>query len=302
MPRNISTSTDIQAARKALADRMRELRRAAGLTGKQLADSLSWQASKVSKIEHAKQPPSDQDVRDWCRVTGAERETDKLLVDLHTMEERYREFRREFRGEFRGGIAQHQDGIRRRESETRLLRVFEPVYVPGLLQTPDYARARFVESARKYGHQQEIDDAVAARMRRQEILHLSDRRFHFIITEAVLHYTMCPPEAMLGQVYRMMELSTLPNVSLGVIPFETNYVIAPKHGFWLHDTALVKVETFTIALSLTQAEEVEAYEKFFESFALAAVHDRKARALLTDAAERYVARVGRDSERRTEQS
>ena len=68
-PNNSSGPYSVLEARKALGKRLRELRRAAGLTGRQLADALSWPPSKVSKLENGRQTPSDDDVRAWTRTT-----------------------------------------------------------------------------------------------------------------------------------------------------------------------------------------------------------------------------------------
>jgi hypothetical protein len=249
---------------------------------------LSWQPSKVSKIEHAKQTPSDDDIRSWCQAAGAEQEAEALLVALHTLETRHAEWRRVLRD----GLAGHQDHHARDEEPGTVFRGFCPVYVPGLLQTPDYARARFVESARQFGHAQDLDGAVAARMRRQEILTRPDKRFRIVITEATLLYTLCTPEVMLDQIGRLISFSLLPNVRLGVIPFDTFCAVAPQHGFWIQDSDLVTIETFSAELNLAQPPEVELYSKIFETLALAASYERKARAILSSALETIAARLG----------
>jgi len=298
LPRNTSTSSDVNDARNELAARLRELRRVAGLTGQQLAVSLSWQPSKVSKLEHGKQTPSDDDIRAWCRAANAEQETENLLVALHTLESRHAEWQRQFRA----GISSVQKQTARREETTDLLRIFEPTFIPGLLQTPEYARHRFLEVTHKFGHRKDMDAAIAERIRRQEVLYRPGKKFHMVITEAVLHYALCPPEVMLGQIDRMISLSMLPNVRLGIIPFETRYVIAPAHGFWIHDAELVQVETFSAELNLAQPTEIELYTKIFETLALAADYDRKARTLLNRASKMITKKLERDPKQEPEQS
>jgi hypothetical protein len=90
---------------------------------------------------------------------------------------------------------------------------------------------------------------------------------------------------MLAQIDRLMSLAMLSNVRLGIIPFDTSYVIAPTHGFSLLDDRLVTVETFTAELNLAQPQEIKMYRKVFDSMALAADYDRKARTHLNRAAE-----------------
>ena len=67
----------------------------------------------------------------------------------------------------------------------------------------------------------DIDDAVRARMQRQELLYRRDKRFHFVLTEATLRYRRSSLEVQLAQLDRLMSFSALPNVKLGIIGFET---------------------------------------------------------------------------------
>lgn len=272
--------------------RLRDLRRAAGLTVRELAASLSWPPSKISKLENGQQTPSDADVRGWTSAVGAERETETLLAELHTLATRYADLQRLLRG----GQVQVQQAAGRRESRTAAFRIFESTFVPGLLQTADYARYRLAQSARVFGRRVSIEDAVAERMKRQEILYDRTRAFRVVITEPVLHYALSPPDVMLGQLDRLMSLATMPNIRLGIIPLDAEYAIAPAHGFWLYDDRAVVVETFAAELNLTQTGEVELYTKIFETLALDAVYDRRARALITTAADVVEARLAGESE------
>jgi transcriptional regulator with XRE-family HTH domain len=287
LPRSTVNSADVRDARNELGARLRELRRAAGLTGRQLAASLSWPPSKISKLENGQQTPTDADVRSWTRAVGAEGETGNILAELHTLATRYAELQRLLRG----GQVQVQQAAGRREAKTTMFRIFESTFVPGLLQTADYARHRLAQSARVFGPRVPIEDAVAARMKRQEVLYDRARAFRVVITEPVLQYALGPPDVMLGQLDRLMSLATMPNIRLGIIPLDARYVIAPAHGFWLYDDRLVVVETFAAELNLTQTGEVELYTKIFDTLALDAVYDRRARTLIATAAEIVEARL-----------
>ena len=79
----MSSILSVHEARHALGQRLRELRHQAGLTGRQVAQSLSWPASKVSKLENGRQTPTDDDVRGWASVTHAGAETESLLASLY---------------------------------------------------------------------------------------------------------------------------------------------------------------------------------------------------------------------------
>jgi transcriptional regulator with XRE-family HTH domain len=158
--------SNIHEAHKALGGRLRELRRKADLSGVELAKSLSWQASKVSKIENAKQTPSDEDIRLWTKRTGDEDQAADLLASLHTLELQHAEWQRQLRG----GLKPHQNAIAEINARTRFFRAFEPTYIPGLLQTAGYARARFEQSVAVFTIRDDINEAVQARIQRQDIL------------------------------------------------------------------------------------------------------------------------------------
>src|SRR5437870_999648 len=133
LPSNRATGvTRVHEARRALGLRLRELRRQAGLTGSRLAASLSWPASKVSKLENGRQTPTDDDILAWTGATGASAEAEALLASLHTLETQHAEWQRVLRM----GLRAHQHELVDLEGRTKLLRAFEAMVVPGLLQTP----------------------------------------------------------------------------------------------------------------------------------------------------------------------
>jgi transcriptional regulator with XRE-family HTH domain len=190
LPSNRTTGvTSVHEARDALGKRLRELRQQAGLNGRQLAESLSWPPSKVSKLENGRQTPTDDDIRGWTRVTDNEGETEALLVSLRTLEVQHAEWQRQLKT----GLKLHQQEIVELDAKTRLFRAFESTFIPGLLQTAEYARARFAQSIAVFKVRNDINEAVQARIQRQEILYRSDKRFHFVLTEAALRYRLCSP-------------------------------------------------------------------------------------------------------------
>jgi transcriptional regulator with XRE-family HTH domain len=261
----------------ALGGRLRELREHAGLTGKQLAKSLSWQASKVSKIENGKQTPSVSDIEGWTEKTNSEDQASALVASLRTLEVQHAEWQRIFRG----GIRPRQNSLAELDQKTRLFRVFEATVIPGLLQTAEYARSRFAEGIRIFKLPNDINEAVEGRVKRQDIFYRPDKRFHFILTEAALRFRMCSVPAMLGQLDRLVSLSSLPNVKLGIIGFETQYTASPWHGFWIYDDEKVLVETYSAGLNLAQPQEIELYANVFGELSAVASYGRAARAVIT---------------------
>jgi transcriptional regulator with XRE-family HTH domain len=243
----------VEEARNALGQRLRELRRQAQLSGKELAESLSWQPSKVSKIENGKQTPTDDDVKAWTRATNTERETEALLASLHTLEVQHAEWQRVLKA----GMVGHLLELSEQDTKTKLYRSFEPAVVPGLLQTPEYARALFSRAVTVHRVPNDVTDAVAKRMQRQEMLYRTDKAFHFVITEGTLRNRVCSVDILLGQLDRLVSLTSLRNVRLGVIGYETQYVVDPRHGFMMYNADLVRVETYSAELNLRQPHEIE---------------------------------------------
>ncbi len=269
--------TGVDEARKGLGKRLRELRQQAGMNGKQLAGALSWPPSKISKLEIGNQTPTDNDIRAWTRATNAETETEGLLASLHTLEIQHAEWKRLLKT----GLRSHQSDLSGQDEKIKLYRAFESTLIPGLLQTPEYARARFAQAVMVHKTPNDINEAVRARMQRQEMLYRPDKRFHFVLTEAALRYRLCPIETMLAQLDRLVSLSNLRNIRLGVIGFRTPYVADPRHGFWLLDDDRVRVETFSAELNLRQPHEIELYSGIFEQLAAVASYGGTARAIIT---------------------
>lgn len=269
----------MEEARNALGQRLRELRRQAQLSGKELAESLSWQPSKVSKIENGKQTPTDDDVRAWTRATRTEYETEALLASLHTLEVQHAEWQRVLKA----GMAGHQLELSEQDAKTKLYRSFEPAVVPGLLQTPEYARALFSRAITVHRVPNDVNDAVAKRMQRQEMLYRTDKAFHFVITEGTLRNRVCSVDILLGQLDRLVSLTSLRSMRLGVIGYETQYVVDPRHGFMMYNADLVRVETYSAELNLRQPHELELYASTFENLSKVASYGAAARAIINRA-------------------
>jgi transcriptional regulator with XRE-family HTH domain len=286
-PNTTSSVTKVHEARRALGLRLRELRRQAGLTGAGLAASLSWPASKVSKLENGRQTPTDDDILAWTAAASAPAEAEALLASLHTLETQHAEWRRVLQR----GLSTHQSEIADLEGKTKVLRAFEATTVPGLLQTAEYARACLGQDPPLFGGADDVDEAVRERLRRQEVLYRPDKRLHFVVTEAALRFRRCADDAMLAQLERLVALTAMRNVRLGIIGFETHYAIGPWHGFWIFDDDLVTVETYSAELNLAQPQEIEVYGAVFDQLAAVASYGSEARAIILRAIDDLAARM-----------
>ena len=225
-----------------LAERLSRLRKAAGLTGDQLAAALRWGEKtgrpKVSKIENGRQTPSEKDVRAWVAACGHPEQVNDLLDLLEDAQTTHTRWRRRLRG----GHAAIQEDIDRRTREVKRIRNVEVTMIPGLLQTSGYARAIITQVAATYSTA-DVDAAVAARMRRQDVLYDRSKAFEFVITESALRLLPCPPQVMLGQLDRLMSLD-LDNVTLGIIPLGVELELMPYNSFLMLDEDLT-IETWT---------------------------------------------------------
>ncbi|MQY07497.1 helix-turn-helix domain-containing protein [Actinomadura macrotermitis] len=275
--------TSHQQARKDFGQRLRELRKDAQprLTQRRLAELAGWHESKVSKIEHGTQTPSEDDVHVWCRLVGADEHLPDLIATIRNIDSQYREWRREWRAGARRG----QQAFGAYEADTTLFRVFEPFVIPGLLQTRAYASARFRDNIAFHGIGGDVEEAVQARMDRQDVLRRGDRdrRFHMLVCEVALTIGLADDEVMAEQLDRLLTLSIMPRLSLGIIPTRARHRRAPHSGFWIFDDRLVLVDTAAAELAITQPREVAVYVQEFTVLAESAVYGKAARELMTAA-------------------
>ncbi|MEV6413826.1 helix-turn-helix transcriptional regulator [Kribbella sp. NPDC051718] len=280
--------SSFQRAREALGNRLREMRLDAHLTGRALSSETGFAPPKISKIESGRQTPSDRDIEQWAAACGQSGVVPELKATLRSLEQQYVEFRRMSRT----GLPARQRTIGDIEASTETVRNFEPCFVPGLLQTAEYARFRFIEGDAGDTErgvptsEAEVDEAIAARMDRARALHRGDTKFHFVMTEAVLKYRVCPPDVMAGQLGYLISMTTVPTIHVGIVPFSADMAVGPLHGFYLYDSTLVLVELFTAVLNVSQPGEIGAYERVFGHLADAAVYGAEARSLLADALDR----------------
>jgi transcriptional regulator with XRE-family HTH domain len=273
-------SSAIEAARQALAGRLRELRIDAGLTAIALATALGWHRTKVSRIEHASRPPSIADVRAWCHVCAADDHADDLVVALRTIEDAYVQWHRLERT----GLRRLQESLVPLYESTRVMRVYCSQVVPGLFQTPAYATAllsAIVE--RRPGVPNDVAQAVPARMARARLLREGNHRFAFVIEEAVLRYGLGGAEVMAAQLGHLLEAMTLPSVSLGVIRFGASRPQWVLENFMIFDLVQVDVELLSAQVTIKEPSEIKLYVEAFEQLAGMAVYGAKARALITSA-------------------
>jgi transcriptional regulator with XRE-family HTH domain len=265
-----------------LAERLYSMRRAAGLASGDLARRLGWPASKVSKLQNGQQMPTVADITAWAAGCGQPEAAAPLLDLLAQAEAVHWQWRHRLR---RGHAALQQD-LDQEIRQARRVRVVEVAVIPGLLQTPDYARHVLAMSARlNQTSVDEVEPAVAARIRRQEALYDSGRQFEFVMTESVLRRRAGSPHVMAAQLDRLIALSGLANITLGVIPDDAELSIIPGECFMIIDGKAV-LETWT-AEDRLGTEESALYARVADALLADAETGEAARRLINAAAVRW---------------
>ena len=270
-------SSSAREAQRALGARLREIRRDAGLSGRALAAATRQHFTRVSKIEHGVQPPTDKDIRDWCRACDAEEQVPDLIATARVVESASLEFRRQARAGMKRVVGAHTLALYERTSQ---FRIYEHNVIPGLFQTAAYCAAMlsfwigFLETPA------DLDAAVAARMERQKVIFEAGKRFAVVLEEQALRTWFGTAEVQAGQLGRLLEMMSVPTVSLGIVPLMTERTGVASAGFWVFDDSLVALETPTASIEVTRPQEVELYARMFEHLRGAAVFGAAARGLI----------------------
>lgn len=272
-----SPSSSAQDARRALGLRLRDLRTGARLTIRAFADATGQHFTRVSKIENGRQVPTPRDITDWCRLSDAADQEADLLATLRAVDSAYMEHRREARAGMKRVLGAHTP---QRYRATSVFRIYEHNVIPGLFQTPEYARAMLQFWIRFLGTPNDIDDAVAVRMERQQIVQRGGRRFVVILEEQALRTWFGTAEVQAGQLGRLLEVMALPQISLGIVPLMRERGGVGSAGFWIFDDDLVALETPTASIQVTAPSEINTYARMFEELKHAAVYGRDARQLI----------------------
>ncbi|WP_031523123.1 helix-turn-helix domain-containing protein [Streptomyces sp. NRRL F-5123] len=275
-----SPASNVQQARQALGQRLREIRKDAGITARELAKRAGWHESKCSRLEHGRTPPSDADIRAWTAHCGAVGQAPDLIATARGIDGQYVEWRRMERS----GLKRVQESVQPLFDRTQTFRAYQSWVVPGLLQTAAYTQAVLRTIAELRDVRDDIDAAVAVRMERQRILHTGRHRFAMLVEEWVLRTVIGDAEIMAGQLGHLIAVASLPSVSLGVIPMGTPRGAGwPTESFTMYDDAQVAVELVSAHLTVTQPREIAEYARAFAELAGIAAYGARARSLITSA-------------------
>jgi len=269
---------DLGQRRNDLAGLLRELRKQAGLTGDRLAARCGISQSKVSRIETGRIVPSVLDVERMLTALDAPPQLVDGVISLARLANT--EFQ-DIRAALRKGLHKKQNELAGLEASATELRYFLPVLITGLLNTPEYARASLEHASG------DIAQTVARKLERQAVLYDTDKWFTFVVTEAAVRWSICPPTVMATQIDRLVSVSKLPNVQMCVIPLGQYVPRGPLNTFTVYDSRLVTAETFGGAIIMRDPRDVEHHLQLFTLFEQHSRHSGDATDLLVTWADDF---------------
>jgi transcriptional regulator with XRE-family HTH domain len=280
--------------RRRLAAELRRLRHESEKSIEDVAVSLGWQPSKLSRIENRQVGISTADLR-------------KLLVAYKVEDHAYREqltdmarratergWWQSFSSDVVPSALANLIGL---ETEARTIRSYEPELVPGLLQTEAYARA-IMRAWQPSWTAAEIDRRVDIRLARQDVLRQAGPlpQASCIINESVLRRTVGGNEVMHEQIEMLAKERDPANVSVQILSFNSGAhpaMAGPFQILTFHDPGdlgIVHLESAMTAITLEQPEELRRYDEIWGSLQARALSPEDSRVMMRSYALRYAGR------------
>ena len=261
-----------------LGEGLREAMKQAGLNGKQAAHMLDVTPSYVSMLLAGKRGASELDIAAFlgaCRVTGPER--DRLLAVCREQDNP-------------GWLQQHGSRLPKQlltliDHENKAVEIsdFQPMVVPGLLQTAEYAHALIRETG--IVPPGEVDDRVAARLARQNLFSRErPARFTFYLHEFALRLPVGGPAVMAEQLDHLLRMLRRSYLTLRVVPTARGGHAGIAGPFMLLEFAEVKpvayLDSETACLFLERPEEIAAYQRILGELAETALDEGQSTQLI----------------------
>ncbi|GIJ50244.1 transcriptional regulator [Virgisporangium aliadipatigenens] len=270
-------NSSVAQARKELGARLRQIRKAAGLTGQVLADATGQHFTRISRIENGVQTPTERNIHDWCTACGAEEQIPDLIATSRSVESAYLEWAQQARAGMRRLGDLHSIATYRR---TTTFRIHEPIVLPGIFQTEAYIRRMLAFWYTFLDSPDDADATVAMKAERTAAALNPTKRIVVVLGEQALRTRRGTPAEHADQLSHLRTLMRLPYVSVGVIPADAQRRAIATIGFWIFDDNAVALETPTAAIKVTRPQEVSRYAAMFEQLQAEAVYGRKARRMV----------------------
>ncbi|HWD02194.1 MAG TPA: helix-turn-helix transcriptional regulator [Amycolatopsis sp.] len=269
------------ARRMILGSQLRKLREEAGITRQQAGYNIRGSESKISRLELGRVGFKERDVADLLTMYGVAEEGERrAFLDMVKQSNEagwWRKFGETVPGWF-------TDLVGLEEAASRI-QIWEPLYVSGLLQIEPYARAIF-SHGRPGMVDEKVDQLVALRMRRQKMLARPDApRIWAVLDESVLYRPIGGPKVFKQQLEYLLEVTTLPHVSVQILPYSRSGLSA-EHAFSLLRFAetelpnIAYVEYLTGAHYLDKRDEIEKYGRALDLLAVDAETPERSRSRL----------------------
>ncbi|MEV5610086.1 helix-turn-helix transcriptional regulator [Streptomyces sp. NPDC052225] len=261
--------------RRKLGAELRALRVRAGLTSGEAARLVGWHQSKVSRIETGRSGVKPSDVLLLLDAFDAQDpRLRELIVALAGAEDTGG---RHWWHAYRGLLPPSYSDFISLESQACRIRTLETSVVPGLLQTPEYARA-VTRSVLVGMPERNIDALVEVRLARQDVLRgQPPLQMNAVLDEAVLRREVGGNGILARQLTHLMAAAHMPNVRIQVLPFSGGSHIGITGPFVVFsfpnttDLDVVVLDHLTSSLYLERKEDLKAYTDAFDALVLHAL-------------------------------
>jgi transcriptional regulator with XRE-family HTH domain len=277
----------VSAAYRELGAMLRRVREKAGLTATELARRLGWPLTTISRIENGRRTSTTTDVIQYLAMCGMKWRETKPIVEFTRLAERKQGYYLSDKGI--GGSLQ---SLIFHESSAEHVIGCEPQVVPGLLQTPDYARA-LITAVDSDIAEDWVAGVVRTRMERRRILYLPNpARFTFYIHEQALRLRVGMDKIMHEQLLHLVLATALDNVAVRIVPSAAGERSAFGGAFQLmefyEDRPIVSVDTLrTGGLILEDPNYVNSYHELVAMLADVALDEGQSRKFAAELADEY---------------
>lgn len=239
-------------------------------------------ASKLSKLENGRLAPGIIDVERILTALNVSDEVKNKYMAAAREEATEAVAWRLYR---RTGLHKQQQELKSLDNNLHTLLLYQSSLIPGLLQTPEYARSFFL---RKGMSEEEAAPIIRGRVERQEILYMPQKNLKFIITESVLRWRLAEPAMMASQLDRLASLSRFQNVDMKIIPLSASQQEAAGHSFVVRDDRMVTIETAHAEIIVTDPRDVDVYIERFIRYESSTVSGNEMRAMLATIRDEYL--------------
>jgi transcriptional regulator with XRE-family HTH domain len=244
-----------------LGAQLRRLREAKGISREEAGYLIRASESKISRMELGRVGFKERDIADLLSLYGITHQDERAALLALARQAKTPGWWQRY-SDVLPSWFQTYLGL---EEAASLIRTYEVQFVPGLLQTQDYARA-VITHGNPGATAEEIERRVSLRLKRQQLLTRSDApQLWAVVDEAALRRPMGSPAVMAAQIEGLIKSSELPNVTLQVLPFHVGAHSAEAGAFTILRFPepdlpdVVYTEQLTGALYLDKREDVDAY-------------------------------------------